>query len=118
MHPLLLCICRQRHAVWLSCAWSSSVYVCSLAHCCCRRTQKLVEQALLEIAAPGPPRINTRNVCGNFLALRGEVIQLVEARQAAAKRQADAKKAKRQRADDAAAAPRQEKRQRVAKRYD
>ena len=43
-----------------------------------RRNQKLVEAALTDLGYPGQPRIHTRAVAGAYLALRGEVIHMLE----------------------------------------
>lgn len=53
-----------------------------------RRVAKAVEAAFAELSVPLPPRFNSRAVTGAYLALRGEVLHLVELRRLQAARQA------------------------------
>ena len=46
-------------------------------HC---RAQKLVDTTMLELGVPGPPNVPTRATCGAYLALRAEVIAMLELR--------------------------------------
>lgn len=46
-----------------------------------RRNQKALEGALAELALPPPPKHNSRSVCGAQLALRGELLAMVQLRQ-------------------------------------
>lgn len=52
------------------------------------RLAKAVEASFSELNVPLPPRFNSRSVCGAYLALRGEVLHLVELRRLQAARQA------------------------------
>ena len=45
-----------------------------------RKNQKALEAALSEISYTAIPRCHTRAVCGAHLALRGEVLAMVELR--------------------------------------
>ena len=44
------------------------------------RAQKLVDTTMLELGVPGPPNVPTRATCGAYLALRAEVIAMLELR--------------------------------------
>ncbi|GBF95675.1 hypothetical protein Rsub_08657 [Raphidocelis subcapitata] len=76
------------------------------------RLVKTVEAAFAELGVPLPPRFNSRAVTGAYLAMRGEVLHLVELRrQQAARSAAQRTDAKRKTPGDAQAAA---KRQKVA----
>ena len=44
------------------------------------RAQKLVDTTMGELGVPGPPDVPTRATCGAYLALRAEVIAMLELR--------------------------------------
>lgn len=44
------------------------------------RAQKLVDTTMSELGVPGPPAVPTRATCGAYLALRAEVIAMLEMR--------------------------------------
>lgn len=44
------------------------------------RAQKLVDTTMSELGVSGPPAVPTRATCGAYLALRAEVIALLELR--------------------------------------
>ena len=44
------------------------------------RAQKLVDTTMGELGVPGPPAVPTRATCGAYLALRAEVIAMLELR--------------------------------------
>ncbi|KAL3131021.1 hypothetical protein ABBQ38_000343 [Trebouxia sp. C0009 RCD-2024] len=52
------------------------------------RAQKLVDTTMLELGVPGPPSVPTRATCGAYLALRAEVIAMLELRKTLQHRQA------------------------------
>ena len=53
----------------------------SLDICCLYcRAQKLVDTTMAELGVPGPPAVPTRATCGAYLALRAEVIAMLELR--------------------------------------
>jgi hypothetical protein len=46
----------------------------------CRKNQKALEAAVAEIGYAGLPRYHSRAVSGGYLALRGEILALLELR--------------------------------------
>jgi hypothetical protein len=69
-----------------------------------------VEAAFAELGVPLPPRFNSRAVTGAYLAMRGEVLQLVELRrQQAARSAAQRTDTKRKTPGDAQAAAKRQK---------
>jgi hypothetical protein len=46
----------------------------------CRKNQKALEAAVAEIGYAGLPRYHSRAVSGAYLALRGEILALLELR--------------------------------------
>ncbi|DBA74706.1 hypothetical protein WJX79_003116 [Trebouxia sp. C0005] len=53
-----------------------------------QRAQKLVDTTMSELGVPGPPAVPTRATCGAYLALRAEVIAMLEMRKTLQHRQA------------------------------
>ena len=56
----------------------SEVYKLQQLRSC--RAQKLVDTTMAELGVPGPPAVPTRATCGAYLALRAEVIAMLEMR--------------------------------------
>lgn len=54
------------------------------------RAQKTVDVTLAELGIKGPPAVPTRSVCGAWLALRAEVIQVLELKKRLQNRQGNA----------------------------